>query len=110
AQPGPLFLHHPPPLVELRPGRHQRVAVVKRPAVELRVRELDAKPTPRELQRVRAVGTLERTAVGQLGEEPERLRRHGVESNPPGIPKTTSPFAASASRNPATSCWTPSTP
>ena len=251
AQPGPLFLHHPPPLVELRPGGHQRVAVVKRPAVELRVRELDAlgaerfrepdevahlvevlavqhnvdrerepelpgpavrgeliavgrgagdvvrelfvrrldadldvveprtpqrgeavlrhavgrrderlvepdlvrrrdelfeigaqqrlapreaeleyaqrlrlaehaapvlgaelvaKPAPGELQRVRAVGTLERTAVGQLGEEPERLRRHGVESNPPGIPKTTSPFAASASRNPATSCWTPSTP
>src|SRR5207247_2652948 len=71
--------------------------------------ELVAKSGPGELQRVRAVGTLERTAIGQLREEPERLWRHGRNLTQPPSNRM-SPFAASASRKPVTSCWTPSTP
>src|SRR2546430_9029034 len=71
--------------------------------------ELVAKPAPGELQRVRAVGTLQRTAIGQLREEPQRLRHHGRNLTQPPSNRM-SPFAPSASRKPVTSCWTPSTP
>src|SRR5439155_21065281 len=71
--------------------------------------ELVAKSGPGEHKRVPAVGTLERTAIGQLREEPERLWRHGRNLTQPPSNRM-SPFAASASRKPVTSCWTPSTP
>src|SRR3989454_3293588 len=54
-EPRALLLHHAPRGVELLPRRHEGVAVVQRPAVELRVGKLDAL----RAERLRQVNELE---------------------------------------------------